>query len=495
MRTPAFVRSLWYTALLLVVVVAALVVACGGGNSASDAGAATAPESAAIAPPAATPVATPSAAPPAAEPAPEPSTEPAPEPVEEAAVSAEPLSTPQPYDNTYALEVLRTLAVEIGPRVQGTEAEAAAADYLQSQFEAFGYEVEQQSVPIATFDPGTVEVRINGEALEAHLLVGSAGGSVQGRVIPIPGLGGPADYADLDVQGAVALVERGVLFFQEKVEVATEQGAAAIIIYNNEPGAFDGFLESPSAIPALTLDQASGVALAEAANAGPVTAKIVVTGGAGTSRSQNVIARTAGGECRVWVGGHYDSVPEVPGANDNASGTSLVVALARAFAGSAGARYVCFVAFGAEEASAASGGIQGSDFLTQTLQETGEVGTARVMLNLDVAGSGRGLLLVGDADLVALARPPAEAVGLPVIGTALPQNAGSDHLSFQAIGVPVIFPTMEGGPLHTADDTFDNIDPLTVERMGRLSHALLRCLIAQASDGEIPVEGCSVTPE
>ena len=489
---PALVRSPRY-AILLLIVVATLVVACGGGAS-DEAGSTAAPSATIAAPTAAAPTAATPAAPPAAEPAPEPNPQPTPAPVEEAVVPAEPPSTPQPYDNTYALEVLRTLAVEIGPRVQGTEAEAAAA-YLQSQFEAFGYEVEQQSIPISTFDPGTVEVRVDGEALDAHLLVGSAGGSVQGRVILIPGLGGPADYAGLDVQGAVALVERGVLFFQEKVEIATEKGAAAIIIYNNEPGTFDGVLELPSAIPALTLDQASGGALAEAAAAGTVMAEIVVAGGAGAGRSQNVIARTTGGECRVWVGGHYDSVPDVPGANDNASGTALVVALARALAGSAGARYVCFVAFGAEEASAASGGIQGSRLLTRGLQETGEAGTARVMLNLDVAGSGRGLLLVGDSELVALARPLAEAVGLAIIGTALPENTGSDHLSFQAIGIPVIFPTMEGGPLHSPDDTFDNIDPLTVEGMGRLSHALLPCLIAQASDGEIPVEGCGVLPE
>ena len=33
----------------------------------------------------------------------------------------------------------------------------------------------------------------------------------------------------------------------------------------------------------------------------------------------------------VVIGGHYDSIEDTPGANDNASGTAAVLALARAF--------------------------------------------------------------------------------------------------------------------------------------------------------------------
>lgn len=52
----------------------------------------------------------------------------------------------------------------------------------------------------------------------------------------------------------------------------------------------------------------------------------------------------------VVVGAHYDSMLGTRGANDNATGTAAVLALARRFAGRAPARTIRFVAFTNEEA-------------------------------------------------------------------------------------------------------------------------------------------------
>jgi len=51
----------------------------------------------------------------------------------------------------------------------------------------------------------------------------------------------------------------------------------------------------------------------------------------------------------VLIGAHYDSVEQVPGANDNASGVAAMLALARALAGSQPERTLRFVAFVNEE--------------------------------------------------------------------------------------------------------------------------------------------------
>ncbi|KXK32924.1 MAG: Bacterial leucyl aminopeptidase precursor [Candidatus Brocadia sinica] len=51
----------------------------------------------------------------------------------------------------------------------------------------------------------------------------------------------------------------------------------------------------------------------------------------------------------VVIGGHYDSLEDTPGANDNASGTAAVLALARAFAGKQTVRTLRFVTFVNEE--------------------------------------------------------------------------------------------------------------------------------------------------
>ena len=51
----------------------------------------------------------------------------------------------------------------------------------------------------------------------------------------------------------------------------------------------------------------------------------------------------------IVIGAHYDSVQGSPGANDNASGVAAMLALARAFAKTAPARTLRFVAFTNEE--------------------------------------------------------------------------------------------------------------------------------------------------
>jgi Zn-dependent M28 family amino/carboxypeptidase len=59
----------------------------------------------------------------------------------------------------------------------------------------------------------------------------------------------------------------------------------------------------------------------------------------------NVIAGTPD-DARVLIGAHYDSVPNTPGADDNASALAALVAAARAIGPDAG---VCLVAFDGEE--------------------------------------------------------------------------------------------------------------------------------------------------
>jgi len=85
-------------------------------------------------------------------------------------------------------------------------------------------------------------------------------------------------------------------------------------------------------------------------------------------------AGSAGVRCEVYLGAHYDSVPAGPGANDNASGTALLLEVARVHR----ADRVCVVAFGAEEI-----GLFGS----RTFVDEHDVSGARLMLNFDMAGA------------------------------------------------------------------------------------------------------------
>ena len=60
----------------------------------------------------------------------------------------------------------------------------------------------------------------------------------------------------------IALIQRGTLFFSDKVSNAMTAGARAAVIFNNIPGNFSGTLQSAGNwIPAIALSQADGQTL------------------------------------------------------------------------------------------------------------------------------------------------------------------------------------------------------------------------------------------
>ena len=77
------------------------------------------------------------------------------------------------------------------------------------------------------------------------------------------GIGGPSDFAP-GVAGNIALIERGVLYFTDKVANAMAAGAAATIIYNKagEADVVQGTLMRPNGwIPSVGLTRSDGLAL------------------------------------------------------------------------------------------------------------------------------------------------------------------------------------------------------------------------------------------
>jgi hypothetical protein len=99
----------------------------------------------------------------------------------------------------------------------------------------------------------------------------------------------------------------------------------------------------------------------------------------------NVIASRSGREgTALVVGAHFDAIPGVPGADDNASGVVLQLAAARALGACALARGVRFVAFDQEEL-----GLNGSRAYVGRLRNEGRAAEILGMLNLDMMGYDR----------------------------------------------------------------------------------------------------------
>lgn len=160
------------------------------------------------------------------------------------------------------------------------------------------------------------------------------------------------------------------------------------------------------------------------------------------------------------------------GADDNASGTAGLLAVAEALRAAPPRRTVLFVAFGAEES-----GLLGSQALLAHLPVARERVVA--MLNMDMIGRLRDQpLLVGGAGTAtewpAIIQAAADATG----ATLRTQQDGlgpSDHATFYGAGVPVFFLwTGTHEDYHKPTDDADKIDAKGAETVARVGLALVR---------------------
>jgi aminopeptidase YwaD len=373
------------------------------------------------------------------------------------------------------MEHLQQLASGIGPRVSGTGGEDDAIAYIREQFEASGYSVEVAEFVFSSGPFRSSSVEADGQTYDTFAMSGSGTGRVEGPGIFV-GLADEAGIGGRDLTGKVAVADRGTLQFIEKLQNVAEAGAIALVVVNNREGEFVGNLQGDRDIPAVTVNDVEGAFIRGVAEEGGTIA-VEVPPGASTD-SANVIAKPSpGSECRIIVGGHHDTVPGAPGAHDNASGTAAVLELARAFAVDGLEEGLCFVTFGGEES-----GLNGSRALVDVLAAADEL--PEIMVNIDANGVGTRVDLIGTDELTQRARDLATSLGIESAITELGENFGSDHMSFQDEGVPVLFFTSDSiGSLHTPQDTVDTINPQLVEDGGDLAYAVLQELLEEGTAG------------
>lgn len=392
--------------------------------------------------------------------------------------AAQPLPSASP---TEAFQHVLVLSQQIGSRPAGTPAYERATEYIAQQLERYGYTVERESFPFRFFDetrpPVLTTLAPARTDLHPFTLVYSAPTpteGVEGELEPA-GLGREDDLRGKRLDGRVALIERGQIFFRAKVANAAAAGALAAIIYNNRPGPVQqGTLLEESKIPAVTISNEEGQRLLQGLRAGPLRMRLQVSSIVGQRMAQNVIGVKLGTRTPkeiVVVGAHADSVKVSPGANDNGSGVAAVLEAARVLAHVATARTIHFVAFGAEE-----NGLIGSHFYTLS-----HAGTIVGMINMDMVGRGPGLQVGNegpDISAVDLAERVALRQGMQVRRFKLGQ---SDHVSFEQAGVPSVFITTgDDNAIHTPGDTADRLNPTLVASAATLAAAVAQEMATSA---------------
>lgn len=295
-----------------------------------------------------------------------------------------------------------------GNRAAGLPGYDASVAYVVETLEAAGWNVTLDEFPF-TFIPPSLLQQLTPLAAtyETGAFTNSGTGTVTGNVIPVDiNLVGDrastsgceaADFAGLDFSGTtdIALIQRGICTFADKVANAQLAGAEAVIIFNqgNDPtreGLIVGTLDPLVAtIPVVGASFDDGVSLALPGSTATVTVP------PGESRPQvNVIAELPGKnpDNVVMAGAHLDSVTAGPGINDNGSGSAVLLEIAQQLGNFKPENTIRFAWWGAEE----EGLIGSTDYVT-TLSQA-ELDRIALYLNFDMVGSPNYVFMVYDGD-------------------------------------------------------------------------------------------------
>lgn len=382
-------------------------------------------------------------------------------------------------------------------------------------------------VPTATMPPPSA-LRIGPVARLTDRQVGpdyfpifdSPSADTQGRIIFV-GYGivdstrGIDDYAAVDVNNCVVLFLRGKpdhyphhISHADKVRIARERGAVGYLTatgpilqpyeirrgVTGSPSAFYGQVPLDLAIPGAWISTALAQdilretdgkhldrlrVLQERLNQAPSSQAVASDHFASllwkTTEEDGLLVNVIGmipgtGTETVIIGAHRDHFGRpggilFPGADDNASGTAVILEVARALTkiDRRPSRTLLFVSFSGEE----------RDLLGSRLYVSRPIvplNTTKAMINIDHAGVGNGRLTVGVTGLEKeMLLEAGQAAGVHDTLDLYGFFPGGDHVPFKEAGVPTV--TVVSGGVHShfhqPTDTVDTIDPAILDKLAR----------------------------
>ncbi|MCO4852613.1 M28 family metallopeptidase [Bacillus vallismortis] len=380
-----------------------------------------------------------------------------------------------PFKAKRAYSTISQLSEAIGPRIAGTGAEKRSALFIASSMRKAKLDVKVQRFDI----PDRLEGTLSSEGRDILLRAasGSAPTDNQGLTAPLfnAGLGYPKDFTT-GAKGKIALISRGDLTFYEKAKHAEAAGAKAVIIYNNKESLVPvtpNLSGNEVGIPVVGIKKEDGEALTQQQEA-TLHLKAFAN-----QTSQNIIGIKKPKNIKhpdiVYVTAHYDSVPFSPGANDNGSGTSVMLEMARVLKSVPSDKEIRFIAFGAEEL-----GLLGSSYYVDHLSEK-ELKRSEVNFNLDMVATSwenASELYVNTLDgqsneIWESSRAAAENIGFDSL--SLTQGGSSDHVPFHEAGIDSANfiwgdpETEEVEPwYHTPEDSIEHISKERLQQAGDL---------------------------
>ncbi len=182
----------------------------------------------------------------------------------------------------------------------------------------------------------TPSVNTAGKEYDFFAMLGiTKGESATYEYVTVPGVGMKVNYAGIDAFGKIALVKRGDITFEEKVQFAAEAGAIAVIIYNNVFGDVTMTIGNDAKIPAVFIGKDEGDVLAKHETgtfefnldnvAGPFMSDFSSWGPNPDLSLKPEITAHGGKILSAVVGGEYDELSGTSMAAPNMCGITVLI--------------------------------------------------------------------------------------------------------------------------------------------------------------------------
>lgn len=328
---------------------------------------------------------------------------------------------------------------------------AKAADYIAGQFKELGLQPmggkdfrQFFSYPVNTF-PGTMELQVNGKKL-------------------VPGkdfITGPASLGQHHT--SISLQQADSVTF-----VAPEQRLMLVLK--------DKLTWSVASAPAdYTLVELDKKAVTDQPQTATIHIENVFVPDFKASNICGIVKGTRVPDSLLLITAHYDHLGGMgkdtyfPGANDNASGISMLLSLAAYYAKNPPPYSIGFICFAGEEA-----GLLGSNYFTN--HPLVDLNHIKFMTNIDMVGTGEKGITVVNATLHPKAYALLNAINdqqhyLPKINPR-GKAANSDHYYFTEKGVPAFFIYTQGG-ISAYHDVYDRAATLPLTEFSDLRKLLI----------------------
>lgn len=244
--------------------------------------------------------------------------------------------------------------VGIGWRRAGSDQERDAAQYILGKFEHFGLQdCRIESFHLHRWIPQRWSLKILGGASSSQhretpvfakpiWYTGSTGDEGTSAEMVYAGYGTPQEFASLDVQGKIALIDSAVVLHYSPThrhfmsyQSAVRAGALGLVVITDSPDNMIPIFsteetETTGPIPALMVGNQDGKWVREKATRGGehLTVRLTLLADLARESTGDVCGVLDGtGDDLIVIGAHYDSV--YSGAVDNATGVAALLALAK----------------------------------------------------------------------------------------------------------------------------------------------------------------------